>query len=112
MTELPPVQESGPLCPNCGKALAEGGRYCPHCGWTPEPSRSGEKVLYGLLTLLVGLPALLIGGCFCVVGGGGLMTPGGASADRSFGLAFGAIGLVGVAIFALLLWLFIRSFRR
>lgn len=112
MTEPPPVQEPGMPCPNCGQPLVDGGRYCPRCGWSAAPARSGEKLLYGLLTLLIGLPALLVGGCFCVVGGGSLLTSGVQTGDHAMELIFTAIGLAGVGIFVLLLWLFIRSFRR
>ena len=87
-------------------------RYCPRCGWSSGPNRTGERVAYGLVLLLVGVPALLVGGCFAFVGliGAGSVTS--SSADQGLIVGFGLIGLVGIGIFLLLLWLFIRSFRR
>lgn len=59
-----------------------------------------EKVLLGVLFVLIGVPAGLFGACtgFFTVGGG---MPG----------AFMALGLVGLCIFALLLWLWVRSLK-
>jgi RNA polymerase subunit RPABC4/transcription elongation factor Spt4 len=91
-------------CPNCGSVTAANVDRCPHCGHESaafgQKASIAEKVLLRILFVLVGVPAGLFGACtgFFAVGGG---TDGG----------FIALGVLGLGIFALLLWLWVRSLK-
>jgi hypothetical protein len=98
-------------CPNCGAGMDLDAVRCPHCGFEGEgvPGRgkasTAEKVLLGVLFVLVGVPAGLLGACM------GMSTGSGAASYVGSGLLVG-MGLVGIGVFALLLWLWIRSLKR
>ena len=99
-------------CPNCGSVMDLDALRCPHCGFEGEgvPARrrasTAEKVLLGVLFVLVGVPAGLLGACTGMLGAsyGG---KGGLDLATWVGLA-----ALGIGVFALLLWLWIRSLKR
>lgn len=101
------------MCGNCGGTVPGDQAYCPHCGFGPWESgwRSGgsasttEKVVLGVLFVIVGLPAGLVGACL------GLTGRSEGASYLGLGLWLG-MGLVGVGVFALLLWLWVRSLKR
>jgi hypothetical protein len=100
------------LCPNCKAPLTVDVRYCVQCGWGFEPSRTGETVLYALLVLFVGFPLLFMGGCGFLVMAGAI---GEAVSQRRVDemvLFPGALCIIGLGGFTLLVVHMIRKFKR
>lgn len=86
----------GQQCPNCGAFVETGTNTCPQCAASLRRTSGGLKVLWIILFVLLGLPSLCLGGCFL------LIAPSGASSN---GALFAVLGLAGLGIFVLLLWL-------
>jgi hypothetical protein len=96
----PPAQQS--TCANCGQPIPTSTSYCAHCGHGMHPTRrlaTTQQVLVSLLLALVGIPAILCGGCFLV------FAPASASPEPWL------LGLGGVIIGVLIVWLFVRVQR-
>ena len=99
---VPEAQESR-ICYNCGAEIPANSAHCPNCGFGPARGSASiaEKVLLGVLFVLVGVPAGLFGAC------AGLFASGGAASP-----VFALMSLGGLLVFGLLLSLWIRSLKR
>lgn len=107
MSEAPPVQESGPKCPNCGGYRPTDQAYCANCGYgrpvDQDRARGVQTAIWIVLFVIFGIPAGCLGGCFLLFFGG---SPG--AADPSIW----ALGIGGLLIFGLLLWALIANARK
>ena len=112
-------------CKSCGGEVGESESYCPHCGerMFGDTNISSEDEKKGLtpaaqglfstlsmaLLIVIGLPTCLAGGCLLAFSNAG--GPVGASTPPAPAIGILVVGLGGLAIFGLLLWMFYRQRR-
>jgi len=108
MSNAPPVQEPGSICPNCGAYRPTDQAYCANCGFgrpvDQDRARGVQTAIWIVLFIIFGIPAGCLGGCFLMLGMG---TSGMGADPMAWGITLG-----GLAVFALLLWAVIASARR
>jgi len=88
-------------CPACGHPNGSGAPFCQHCGRNLSRRNTTLDVLLVVLFAIVGLPSLLVGGCLTIVA----ISSGFGPNTEGLSGGFLIIGLIGIAIFALLTYL-------
>ncbi len=108
-------------CSNCGAFADSGERACPKCG-AGNPARAlqcancglslrqkgSKSVVWIALFVALGVPAGCLGGCFMLFASTSMSSP----QAQPGAMALAAVGLVGIAIFGVLLWFLIRSGKK